>query len=138
MDERKLRDFPSNKALGRTGENIAASVMRAKGYAVLDQNWRYGHLEIDLVCEKENLLVFVEVKARSGALYGGASHAVTETKKRNLAHAAQAWLQQHDLWDSPCRFDVICITRAGEDFSLEHYANAFEPGAALDSGDPAW
>jgi putative endonuclease len=62
---------------GRAGEEAALRVYARRGFRLLAQNWRCPLGEIDLVVERDGLLVFCEVKARSGAAFGGGFEAVT-------------------------------------------------------------
>lgn len=125
-------------ALGKNGENLAAAILLRHNYKILARNWHYGHLELDLVCEKNGAIIFVEVKTRRTDLRGGAAGAVTETKKARLVQAAQAWLMQNEMWGRQCRFDVICLTGAAGNFRMEHYPNAIETSETVDCGHTHW
>lgn len=113
------------QSFGSIGEDYAASYLQTHGYTILKRNWRYGHLELDLICSDQDQIVFVEVKTRRSNNYGGPEGAITKQKIKNLSKAAQAWLSQNEAWTLSCRFDVICITGSINDFHLEHYPNAF-------------
>lgn len=118
---------------GRSGEAIAAEYLEARGYRVMDRNYRFERAEVDLVCfeptEKYDIggeLVFVEVKTRSGRAFGSPDEAVSEAKQRNVARAAEAWLHERRLEGSPCRFDVVGIILGSDDrHEIEHFKNAF-------------
>ena len=114
---------------GRWGEWAALLLLLLKGYRFRDRNWRGAGGEIDLVVEKRAEIVFVEVKARSTGLYGGAIGAVDAHKRRILTRASSAYLSRHDLWDRPCRFDIITVERKSEFpfWKIRHYTNAFSP-----------
>ncbi|MDE5832166.1 MAG: YraN family protein [Desulfovibrio sp.] len=120
---------------GVLGEEAASRVMEGKGYNLLERNWRSGHLELDLIFERGEEVVFVEVKTRSTAACGGPLAGITKKKTRNIARAAQAWITANDAWDRPCRLDIICLTRSGPDFVTEHLENAIELSHTLDNGD---
>lgn len=124
--------------LGQTGESIAANFFLAHGYAILARNWRHGHLEIDIICERDSQIVFVEVKTRRNSLCGGPAGALTQAKRQKLCKAAQFWLFEYKRWEAQCRFDVICLTAKGPDFIMEHYPDAFPATCPLDCGDAAW
>lgn len=128
-------DKSSHILLGNCGEDIACSFMLRHGYAILDRNWRFKHLELDIVCEKDNQIIFVEVKTRRTNRLGGPSGAISPQKKEKLLIAAQAWLQAHDAWQKPCRIDIICLVGEHDHFKLEHYANAFEFSTLVDCGN---
>ena len=100
-----------------------------KGYRFRDRNWRGAGGELDLVVERRREIVFVEVKARSTDLYGGAIGAVDAHKRRILTRASSAYLSRHDLWDRPCRFDIVTLERKKSlpYWRIRHYENAFSP-----------
>lgn len=129
--------IPPHLLLGRTGESIAEIVMLANGYTIIDKNWRIGHLELDLICEKGEEVIFVEVKTRSSAKFGGPSGAITPRKTAKLIKAASAWLSLNDAWHRPCRFDVICLTGKNT-YSLEYYYNAINMAGACSGGNATW
>lgn len=131
-----LEDLPPHLRLGIVGEDAAAAILSAAGYMVLARNWRCGRLELDLVCEQNGTIVFVEVKTRSKNSHGGGYGAIDARKRRNLLAAAQVWLNRNGLWQSPCRFDILCLYGSGEYFRMEHYPNAFSQ--ALDSCHSYW
>ena len=115
--------------LGRRGEWIALGLLILKGYRPRHRNWRGAGGEIDLVVERRREIVFVEVKARSSNLYGGAVGAVNARKQKNLSRASSAYLSRHNLWDSPGRFDIVTVERTTRFpyWSIRHYPNAFSP-----------
>ena len=117
--------------LGRLGEWVALVLLMLKGYRLRDRNWRGAGAELDLVVERRRETVFVEVKTRSSSAFGGAAAAVTPAKKRHLSRVAAAYLSRHDLWDRPCRFDVITVERRPTFpfWRIRHSANAFSINA---------
>jgi putative endonuclease len=115
--------------LGRRGEWVALALLLLKGYRPRHRNWRGAGGELDLVVERRREVVFVEVKARSTDLFGGAVGSVDAKKQRTLARASSAYLSRHDLWDRPCRFDIVTIERKTTFpyWKIRHYKNAFRP-----------
>ncbi len=114
---------------GREGEDAAARAARARGWKILDRNWRAGHLELDIVCEDGEELVFLEVKTRAENSLGSPREALTREKRRRLIRAAQAWLSAHDAWERPCRFDLACVTARnteGECYRTEIISHVIE------------
>lgn len=86
---------------------------------------RYG--EIDLVMEDRATLVFVEVRYRRSAGYGGAAASVTPSKRKKLIAAARWFLGENPCYNLlPCRFDVVAIEGAGPDGRTSWLANAFQ------------
>ncbi len=114
--------------LGKKGEQLAQQHLLSLGYHIRETNWYFHHYEIDIVAQDGDELVIVEVKARSSGSYEHPADAVTIRKIRFLVHAAEAYIQQHDV-DLDTRFDVISIVFFGNDFSLEHIKDAFYPTA---------
>ncbi len=95
---------------GRLGETLASSYLEAKGYRIAARNYRIGHLELDLVCESDTHLLFVEVKTRTKTeaplRYGRPACAVDERKKQHLRDAANAYLRERPS-EKRKRIDVI-------------------------------
>lgn len=115
---------------GVQGEDIAIDYLRSKGYVILDRNWRSGHKEIDIVARKDDIVVFVEVKARANAFYGKPEDAVTRRKMHLLVLAADAYLRYNAI-DLEVRFDVITITGTAGKPYIRHYERAFRPGIGI-------
>ena len=85
------------------------------GWRILARNWRSGHLELDIVAEDHGDLVFVEVKTRARDGMTQPYEALNAVKKERLLRAARAWITEHDAWNRPCRFDLVCgVTAAGK------------------------
>ncbi len=114
-----------NQKLGKVGENIAAAWLRAQGYRILERNWRFHHKEIDIIAEKGEELVIVEVKTREEQEQHP-GELVTLEKERFLIQAADAYIRKHAI-DKETRFDVILITFRGGEHELEHVPRAFYP-----------
>ena len=119
-----------NNDFGAQGESIAVDYLRAKGYVILDRNWRSGHKEIDIVARHNDTIVFVEVKARANAFYGNPEDAVTRRKMHLLVLAADAYLRCHTI-DLDVRFDVVTITGTVQHPYIKHYEQAFRPGVGI-------
>jgi putative endonuclease len=124
--------MPDAHAFGRRAEEVAADYLEAKGYRVLERNYRFNREEVDLVCfqpypryEDGGELVFVEVKARRGHGFGPPEAAVTKEKQKAIFRVAEAFLHEYYLEGSLARFDVVAITWLGEDPEIEHFENAF-------------
>lgn len=112
--------------LGRNGENEAADFLAHKGYTILQRNWRYQKLEIDIVAQHKNKLVIVEVKARGTGIWGSPEEAVTKGKIKFLAEATEAYINEFNL-DMEVRFDIVTIVYQGDSFLIEHIEEAFHP-----------
>ncbi len=119
----------AGRHLGRWGELSALVLLLAKGYRLRHRNWRGAGGELDLVMEHGDEIVFVEVKARSGAYYGGAAAAVDRKKRQVMARTAAMYLSRFNLWERPSRFDVVVIeSRPGAlRWRIRHLTHAFRP-----------
>jgi len=100
----------NNIEVGKKGEDIAVKYLKRHGYKVLDRNFRSRRWgEIDIVATKDDVLVFVEVKARAGMQYGEPVEAVTPFKLRALERAGQYYKMEHPEAPEALRIDVISI-----------------------------
>lgn len=95
--------------IGSEGERAAAEFLEARGYRILDRNYRTRLGEIDLVAEEGRILVFVEVKVRLNDRFGGPAAAITSAKQARIARLAQQYVMSRRLGERPCRFDVVLI-----------------------------
>lgn len=100
----------SNRARGRWGEDQAARHYQRLGYRVIERNWSSPNGEIDLVLERNGVIVFAEVKARRSDRYGPAAAAVGPDKQRRIRRLAAEWLEIHRPPRAGVRFDVVAIT----------------------------
>lgn len=103
------RTRPDRRLVGMVGEGLAAEWYRARGFVVLDRNWRCGAGEIDLVCRRGDLLVICEVKSRSTGTFGAPVEAVTLAKRRRLRRLGVRWLAAHRVRCARVRFDVVSV-----------------------------
>ena len=114
--------------IAKIGESLAVEHLRTRGCEILAQNYRAVRGEIDLIVKDGKFIVFVEVKTRRSLKFGVPQAAVTRQKQKQISKVALAYLQSKDLWDAPCRFDVIGIhlSSQSELLRLEHIESAFE------------
>src|SRR5438093_13037216 len=92
--------------LGEEGERAASRFLEARGYRILERNYRTRRGEIDLIAEDGRILVFVEVKVRLDDRFGGPAAAITRAKQARIARLAEQYLACRRVGDRPCRFDV--------------------------------
>lgn len=112
---------------GQQGEELAAQHLAQLGYRIVERNFRVRWGEIDIVAEDKGVLVFVEVKTRTGLGFGNPAEAVTLRKRQQISRAALAYLSQQRKFDVPARFDVVTILLGkGEPPRIEVIANAFD------------
>lgn len=114
-----------NTTLGKNGEDAAVNWLRGKGYFIRDQRWRCGHLELDIVAQKDGMLVVVEVKTRVTSEFGEPEEAVNERKIRRIVNATDGYIKFFNL-DMPVRFDIISIVEESDGtFRINHIEDAF-------------
>lgn len=111
---------------GRLGEEITRDYITKKGFPITEVNWRCGNrLEIDLISQQGDEMVFVEVKSRNGK-YNSAEDAIDEKKIKQIVKAANAYLKQLDR-PFNARFDVALVEGSPEDYEFTYIENAFIP-----------
>jgi putative endonuclease len=96
-------------ALGRSGEDRAAAWYARHGYQIVERNWRSRTGEIDLVCARDEVLVFCEVKTRCTDRLGAPVEAVTRVKQLRLRRLAAEYIFLHTCGRHQPRFDVAAI-----------------------------
>lgn len=103
------------QALGQAAENHARRYLEDHGFRLVNRNWSANTGEIDLIMNKDDLLIFVEVRLRSHGGYGTGADSVTRAKQRKIINTAKRFLQanKNKCWQS-FRFDVISIGRGVE------------------------
>jgi len=111
---------------GTKGEQAALTHLLSHGYLLKQKNWRYKHLEVDLIMMDGPVLVFVEVKTRTTADFGLPYEAVNWQKQRKLSQAATIYIRQHG-YDGEIRFDVVSILSDQGQFNIRHIKDAFWP-----------
>lgn len=112
-------------SLGDSGEGLACSYLRKRGYRVIDRNYRCRLGEIDIIARRGDTLIFCEVKTRLNREFGEPFEAVTLGKQNRLRRLAQFYLVSHPNDASNFRFDVLSILLADEKPKILHIENAF-------------
>ncbi|SDU82846.1 YraN family protein [Pseudomonas mucidolens] len=113
---------------GKDAERQALEHLQHQGLRLLAQNWLCKRGELDLVMLDGDTVVFVEVRYRKHAQWGGALASIDGRKRQKLILAAQFFLLSEHRWaDSPCRFDVVAIECAPHGtVDLNWLRNAFD------------
>jgi putative endonuclease len=111
---------------GKINETIAVRFLQENGYRIIKRNWRFGKKEIDIISEKDNLLVITEVKSRLAKSAIRPEEAVSIKKQQMIIEAADAFILQNGL-DHEVRFDVIFVDNNQPDIRIEHIPDAFYP-----------
>lgn len=113
------------KELGRFGEDMAARYLEEEGYKILARNYRNRYGELDIICIKNEVLVFVEVKTRRSNRYGSAEEAITPKKIEHIKKVALHYLAAYHFKYKEIRFDVISISMLDANYRLNHIKAAF-------------
>lgn len=116
----------SNRKTGNTGEKLALEYLIARGFILVETNWRHSRTEIDLIMMDEGTIVFIEVKARSSDYFGHPEKAVNKAKQHNIVTAAEAYLYEKNP-DKEIRFDVVSVLLNKAKPEIYHIRDAFIP-----------
>ncbi len=121
-----MKQFNYNK--GRLGEQIAVEYLKKKGYSIVKSNYRTRFGELDIIASIGNLLVFVEVKLKTGVDFGTPEEMINPRKLRQIQNTAEMFLLQDRALKvkfKQYRIDSICIV-LNQDTGVEqikHYEN---------------
>ncbi|MDI6604699.1 MAG: YraN family protein [Thermoanaerobacteraceae bacterium] len=119
----------NNKIVGNLGEKIAEKILKNSGYKIIDKNFKCSIGEIDIITEKDNNLIFIEVKTRTSIKYGCPSDAVNFYKRNKIIKVAQTFIMLNKKYiNFSIRFDVFEIFLKPSTFELNkinHIKNAF-------------
>lgn len=116
----------AHNTLGKAGEDAAVNFLIEHGYHIRDRNWRKNHLELDIVAEKDNMLIIIEVKTRTSTQFQNPQDAVNWRKVKHIIVAADAYIKHFGL-DLPVRFDILTVVGQQGQFHIEHIPDAFYP-----------
>jgi putative endonuclease len=118
----------NSQKYGAEGEAFAANYLKNLGYEILERNWRFKKLEVDIIVRKGNVIAFVEVKTRKNNTFGEPEIFVTRKKQNFLIAAANHYIIENNM-DVESRFDIIAISQLHQDHSVKHLEGAFYPTA---------
>lgn len=115
----------STRTKGITGEEKARDFLIQNGYSILDRNFRIREGEIDIIAEKQNFLVFVEVKSLPLGNAEILAHELNSIKRKKIIKTSKCYLKKHRQYNNRfIRYDVIAIDVPGLD-PVYHIENAF-------------
>lgn len=117
----------TTRATGAHFEQLALERLQRAGLALVARNFHTRFGELDLVVRDGEVLVFVEVRYRGDARFGGGAASIGAAKRARLVRAAQGFLQAHPrLASLPCRFDVVAFDGAADAPACDWQRAAFE------------
>lgn len=113
-----------NRKKGFLAETLAADALQKKGYQILKQNFSNRFGEIDIIAKDQDILVFVEVKAKKGLDFGLPEDMISRSKLKRIQNMATIYLKGQNL---PCRVDVVAIILSEDNqlVKLTHYENVY-------------
>jgi len=116
-----------NKKTGAAGEKAAEDFLRKKGYRILERNFQTKFGEIDLVCRKDKVMVFVEVKTKTSDEFGEPWEMVNQRKLEQVERMGEVWNMKNN-WQGLCRIDVVGVwlDNKGQVDKIEHWENVEE------------
>ena len=97
-----------NQTIGTRGEALAVEYLHSHGFTIIEQNWRIGRSEVDLIVQRKYELHFIEVKARTTDTYGLPEERIDPKKLKALARAAEHFLELNPAWKEVI-FDILSI-----------------------------
>lgn len=115
------------KNIGKIGEEAASIYLKEKGYKIQERNYRTSFGEIDIICEHQNSIIFIEVKTRRSNKYGCPEEAITINKQRKIIMNALSYLTRYHLGKKNSRFDVLVVSISDNCTikNIKHIENAF-------------
>ena len=108
---------------GKQAEVLSIEFLKKNEYKIIDTNWRFGHLEADIIAWNNNIIAFIEVKARKSKQYRF-DEIISNKKQQNLINLAEKYLEEKNI-DAEIRFDVVFASKVGNQISFELIKNAF-------------
>ncbi len=111
-----------NKKVGKFGERLARNFLERREYKVLEANYQASYKELDIIAEKGDFLVFIEVKTRCGYEFPG-EEAVSRRKKKSLNYAIQRYIKEKRPRIKDARADLIVvdINKFKKIANIKHY-----------------
>jgi len=113
-------------ALGRKGEDEAATALKKSGYRIVDRNYRCRYGEIDIVAVHGGVVVFIEVKTRGSDRFGAPAEGVDYRKQVRITRSSSMYLAEKGLVESEVRFDVVSVRAVDGGLEVEIVRDAFE------------
>jgi len=120
-----------NLKFGKAAENAATLFLKAKGYKILERNYKNKLGEIDIIAQQAKVICFVEVKARHSLNQGLPQEAVSLSKQRQISQVAISYLKSKKLLEQPARFDVVALLYINHQPEITLITDAFELNSYL-------
>lgn len=120
-----MKDF--NRDIGTYGEDLSAEYLKRNSYSIISRNFRTRCGEIDIICKKNDLIIFLEIKSRYNYNYGSPIEAITYSKQKQIIKLCKYYIYINNLINYNYRFDVIEVLLNKENnlYSINHISDAF-------------
>jgi len=123
-----MNKYKTNQELGRLGEKLASEYLVKNGFIIVKNNYRCFSGEIDIIAEKKDLLLVVEVKSRSMIDTEETLLSITKSKQRKISRATADFIEKNQQYSEHfIRFDIITVIKDNiyDEYSITHYDDAF-------------
>lgn len=124
IEQNKYTRMAKHLKQGHRAEKLAEQYLLRGGYLICEKNYRTGRSEVDIIGQKNGVLVFFEVKSRQRTFYGNPEESITKHKEHMLFQAANAY-QFDKKWAQEIRFDAISVNFYPQAIKIEHFKDAF-------------
>ena len=114
------------REVGALGEKVAREYLEGLGFSIRETNFRLREGEIDIIAEKDDFLIFIEVRTRMSPSFGTPEESVTPQKMERLITLAQTYIETHEDLPPSWRIDVVAVelTPKGKVSRVELIENA--------------
>ena len=118
----------NRQEVGKLGEKTAQKFLKKRGYRIRETGFRCRHGEIDIIAQRKDCLVFVEVRTKSSLDFGTPEESITQAKKEKLIASALTYTTTHQNLPPLWRIDVVAIEldNKGQTKRIELIENAIE------------
>lgn len=110
---------------GKLGEDEAQNYLIKHGYKIVERNYKLKYGEVDIIAFKNKVIIFVEVKTRLSDLFGAPAEAVDIKKQQKIIKVAKQYLLRKNIYDCPCRFDIVEVYLKDGRCKINHIEDAF-------------
>lgn len=116
-----------NRDVGTYGEDLSVEYLKRNSYSIISRNFRNRCGEIDIICKKDDLIIFLEIKSRYNYNYGSPIEAITYSKQKQIIKLCKYYIYINNLINYNYRFDVIEVLLNKENnlYSINHISDAF-------------
>jgi len=110
--------------LGKKGESLACDFLASLGFSILERNYRWQKIEVDIIAQNQDYIIFVEVKTRTRRVEQPVQF-IPRSKQNRMVRLADAYVVAKEI-DKEVRFDLIIID-VSDNYRLAHYPSVFVP-----------